>query len=547
MATLDQIAEALKRADAAGDTAGATKLALAYRQMQQQVPPQAPTAQPPVQTPPEPDFGTKLMNATGATVNGLVNGIPILGPLAQKATDVMGGGIAQLTGGNFNDYVKHQEDVRQDYADAAPAASIAGNVGGALATFGGVGAIPAGAEALGLTGAKTLPRVINGLLSTQAIGTADNIARGQKPTDAALNAVLPAVAGGVGGPLIGKGVEALGGKIASSLTEAAQNKVTKSAIANASTGSALRKEGSNLFGSSVDVVEPLPMADHTMGRLMQSVQQGLERYRPNERNDSAVVGLLSHLQGLAESSSTPGKVVDLKDLHLARQFAQEVQAGGTGTDRQSTMAGIVVHKIDDLVRTLKPTDILGGADPKQGANDLLRGIATWSKARKVGLVESAIKAADTYKSGVENGLKLSFLKLMKTPDYARLSHVEQNAIRQVAKGSTRQNIAEGLGKLGFSLGSGAAHNILGGTAGTGLATAALTPVLGPAAFPVALAGTTAVGALGRRVAEKMAIGGANRAAQVLASNVPSVSQVPNMLSRKPVEILIRGGASGLGK
>ncbi len=111
-----------------------------------------------------------------------------------------------------------------------------------------------------------------------------------------------------------------------------------------------------------------------------------------------------------------------------------------------------------------------------------------------------------------------------------------------------QNISEGLGKLGFSLGGSAAHNIIGGTIGTGAVAGALSPFLGPMAFPAALGATSAIGAAGRAAAERLGTAGANRAAQMVATpGIPLARQRPNMLAplAKPIELLIRGGAQGL--
>lgn len=496
-----------------------------------------------------PDMGQQVMNSIGATANGIVNGIPVLGPLAQGATDMLGGGISQLTGGNYGDYIKRQQALRQQYAQQAPVASVLGNVGGAMASLGGLGAIPAGAEALGITGAKTLPRMVNGLLSTEAIGTADNMARGQKPTDAALNAVLPAVAGGAGGPLIGKAVESAGGAISNAMRGGMQNRLTSAATQGAPDAAALKSVGSQLFTQAFGKPNAIPaVSDTAMMRLVGDVRNEVADYRPNEHTAPKAVGLMQHLMELANAANTPGKVVDIKDLHILRQTAGDILATNSVDQTSKAIARKTIDTLDNFIKTLKPADILGGNDPRGTANALMKGISTWSTASKVGMVESAIEAADTYKSGYENGLKLSFLNLMKQPEYQRFTPMEKEAIRQVAKGTTAQNIAELFGKLGVAFSGGAAHNILGGGIGTmGLSTA-LAPVLGPLSLPAAFGATTAAGIAGRHVAENIASSGANRAARIVATpNIPMAPQVPNYLAglSKPLEIMVRGGAQGL--
>ena len=159
----------------------------------------------------------KIVDATGATVNGLVNGTLVIGPAVQNLSDAIGGTISQVSTGDFgpiltpdkhanstaySDYVKGQRDIRAGYADRAPLASISGNVVGALATYGGLAKIPGMATTLGVeavptvvaaNGQKTVGlmdivrQATNAAGSNQIIGTADSMARGDTPLDAFTN------------------------------------------------------------------------------------------------------------------------------------------------------------------------------------------------------------------------------------------------------------------------------------------------------------------------------------------------------------------------
>lgn len=172
----------------------------------------------------------KLMDATGATVNGLVNGIPIVGPVAQNVSDAIGGTVAQLSTGDFgpiltpekhanstaySDYVTGQRNARAGYADRAPLASLSGNVVSALATYGGLAKIPGMAERLGLVAAPNsgIPGLFkqagNAAASNQLIGTVDSMARGDNPADAFTNNLAGS---GVAGllPIAGAGIRAGG-------------------------------------------------------------------------------------------------------------------------------------------------------------------------------------------------------------------------------------------------------------------------------------------------------------------------------------------------
>jgi hypothetical protein len=552
MATIEQLSAALVKADAAGNTADAKVFADALRAMKAQQQPasaQAPAAPVAPAAPSPAPQSPNLLDSTLATVNGITGSIPFL----QQGTDALiaGGqtGLDAITGQpvDFGARYNGIRDSRTRVADKAPLANTLGGIGGTIGATALLGGAPAGAEALGMTG-NWLRQLTNSALSTAGYeglqGLAHGHLGGQLLGDMGIGAAT-----GLGGSVVGQTLNKAGETVANALTSGAQSKITNAAIKNAPSAADLKDAGAKLFDSSTGVSTAPMIAPAALDRLETGISSSLAKIRPNAANDPQAVGLLQHVVSIVDQAKQPGTVVDFKDLHLTRQLAQKVAQSSQGRD--AAIGSIVIKQIDDFIKGLKPGDILGGTNPRQAANDLMQGISTWRRAQKVSMIESAIQHAQTYKSGFENGLKLSFLKLMKTPDFARLSKVEQDAIRTVAKGTTRQNIAEGLGKLGFSLGNGAAHNILGGTAGTGVVGSLLTPFLGAAAFPAALGITSAVGAVGRRAAESLATSGAERAARVLATpNIPVAPQAQNLLGRGniPLQLLIRGsGAAALNR
>ncbi len=203
MATREQLSAALVKADASGNTEDAKVFAAALRSLANDNAPAvnmsvsdrfAALPKPPPTAPAQQNVGERLMDSTAATVNGIVNGIPILGPLAQNTTDMIGGGLAQLTGGDYGEYVRGQQALRQRVSQSAPVASVSGNIAGALGSFGGLAALPGGAQALGITATQPgflglLGQTGRTLGSTQAIATVDNMARGDKPMEATINAL----------------------------------------------------------------------------------------------------------------------------------------------------------------------------------------------------------------------------------------------------------------------------------------------------------------------------------------------------------------------
>lgn len=487
------------------------------------------------QAPGSPD----LMGATAATLAG-VGSIPVLGPALQKTSDAMiaGGGMLadQFTGnqgGDLGSRIQALEERRAQLAAANPIASMAGNVGANLLAFGGAGSTVTGANALGLTG-STVPRIINGGLSTLGLTTADNIVRGDKPTDALAGAIGPGLVGAAI-PAVGSGLRQGTKKVASALTQRSQNALTKAAIANAPAAADLRSAGSDLFDASTGGV-PLAITDNAFFRFLGGVKQHADKLRINEHNDPQGVGLLQYLMQIADDTSR-GVAVDLKDLHLARQLANDVR--GSSKMREASLGKTVVSELDNLIRTLKPSDIMGGADPSEASKALLNGISTWSRAAKVGAVEKAIRDGAVAASGPEKGIRNALRTIVKGGDWNKYSAAEKQAILDVVNGTAKTNLLKLIGTFGF--GGNTATNGIGGAAGLALGQMAGGPV-GMVLSPI-------IGSVAKRASEKATTGLAQRAAQVVATpNIPVAAQkqIPPQLLQAIAAAELGGKSAILG-
>lgn len=154
-----------------------------------------------------------LIGATAATLGGIVQGIPVVGPMVQNASDALIGTGAQLTGGDYGETVQGLQQRRAQLAAANPIADIAGQVGGGIGAYGGAATVAGGARALGLTGGLGT-RVGNSALSGAGIAAADAAVKGNDPLEAgvwggALGGAVPLI-----GSAIGAGARAIGNRIA---------------------------------------------------------------------------------------------------------------------------------------------------------------------------------------------------------------------------------------------------------------------------------------------------------------------------------------------
>ncbi len=148
------------------------------------------------------------------------------------------------------------------------------------------------------------------------------------------------------------------------------------------------------------------------------------------------------------------------------------------------------HEGNEDVRVLPPASHAicrrGTAGNPRAAVGLIKDArALWSRKAKGSIIEGAFQNAADAKSGLENGLRSEFGKLLKSPKY-NWTPDERAAIRQVVRGGVKANALRFLGTFGYSpdqarsflgtvIGAGA-----GGALGGGIGAVAL-PAVGTAA------------------------------------------------------------------
>jgi len=468
----------------------------------------------------------KFGNATMATVNGLSASVPFL----QNTTDAIGGTIAQLMGGDYGGYVQRQKDIREGYAQKAPLARVAGEVGGTLAGWNAAGATKLGAEALGMTG-NFGQRLGNSVLSSSGLSMLDAMSNGKSGADVLTSGALGGLTG-AGGMLAGEAVSKAGGAVTDALTSSAQRGLTAKAVVGAPSSSELKSAASQMFEASTGG-KPLMINDNAYFRFLGDVKQVADKFRINSDNDQKSVGLLNTLMRIADETAS-GTKVDMKDLHLIRQLAGDVAESPEG--RNSAFGSTVISKMDDFIRSLKPGDILGGGNPSEAANDLLKGISTWARASKVAAVEKAITRGQHAASGPEKGIRNALRNSIVNDEatWKTFNKAEQQAILDVVDGTNGSNFLKLLGTFGF--GGNTATNGVGGALGMMLGNT-VAPGIGLVLGP-------ALGAVAKRGSEAMTGGLAKRALGAVATpNIPIAKQAPNLIGMGagPLEALIRAG------
>jgi hypothetical protein len=360
-----------------------------------------------------------------------------------------------------------------------------------------------------------------------------------------------AATGAMWGAPIGAVAPAIGSAVAKKFAGGQQRTLTNKAIKGAPNAADFKAEASAAFqaADSSGVTIDTPKFGQFVNRLVQNAK--MKRINP-DLDTNSVAAFKSLIQALDDVQKNGGALT-ISDMHTLRQIAQDA-AQKAGKGRDYTFANDIVKGIDDFITqpgvAQLPKNRIGNSAPaNQAANDLLKAISMWSRSKKVAKIELAIQNAELAASGLENGLRNEFRKLLKSERHL-FTKAEQQAMEDVVKGNSVSNLTKLIGKFGF--GTGPAGNMLGGLGGFAAGSAFLPG--GPIA---ALAGTAAATGA-RKLSEVLTNRAAQRAAKVVATpNVPAFQPqaLPPSLTggmigasenirrkKRPVDITIYGGA-----
>jgi hypothetical protein len=559
MASLEQIGSALKKAAAAGDEPAARALAKAYKQMAGA----APAAQAAISASPPPGAvpgsreyadwaaarargGNALPPVIGSEIPDNQQGydaalegvrqadypqIPT-GQFQQKVKDAgvyqplnpqeivqndqllgFGDEISGLAGalaqGTMGHNPRQSYDALQKLQEARRNLGIEQNgIGGQAASV--VGSLTSIGAAPGVkTAVNTASRIPQWLKDMAASGTTGAVLGGVQgfgSTDGDVNQRLEgAKSGAEAGGIVGTAAPLVIRAVAAPFAKAAQNAAVNAAIKNAPDASELSSVASKMFDTAKNsgvIVKP-----QAFNNLAHDLVTKANAKDIDPDLDGAAVTVYRRLVEMSQAGAQDPGALSISKIHNLRQKAQDVAFAPDAKPRTRQFAQDLVDGLDSLMTTGnltgKPSNLLtSGPNAGSLAGDIQLGaISTWARAKKVGLIESALNAAPNYLSGTESGLRSQFKTLLNNKRYRALwTPVERHALQQVVNGGP---ITRALRVLGMF--RGLAGVTIGGAIG------------GPA---MAVAGGVA-GAAGRKLTEAAAERAAERAAKIVATpNVP---------------------------
>lgn len=414
----------------------------------------------------------------------------------RAAGDWIGGklGMSEPTtyGDAYDERLAHERALLDQVREENPVTSTVGEIAGAAA-------MPVGAAA---TGGSLAAQAARGALAGGAGGAVYGFGGGEgglgnRARGAAVGAATGAAVGAVA-PYAVQGVKnALGARAA--------RKAADEAISNAPSAAELRAASSGLYESvgkrGVTIKESAftPLVDDI---AVTTREMGID---PDLTPRSVAA--------LRRLTDAAGEDITWKDLETLRRVTSIASTAVDPNDRR--VAGAIVQKVDDFVLNLVDGDLTSGT--AAGLSDDLKEARTlWQRMRGNERVTGAMEAAKDAASGYENGLRIEFRKLIKDRKfYSSLAKPEQDAIRQVVRGTTAGNILKRVSRLSF--GSGAQTNFLGASVGSGAAASIGGALAGPAGAAVGAAATPLVGHMAGRAAERSTEAAALRAGGLIAA------------------------------
>lgn len=423
--------KALRNAHNAGDTQAATRIAAMIKQQQQ----------------PETTIGEDIVGGleTAATV---VSGA-IADPLAGIA------GIAQSL---------------NPFAEEGAGAQAVEDVRSALTYEGG----DVSKQQLKLVG-ETLAPVGDALSSAESF-LGDNVLDiTGSPALAAIAHSLPTAA-----------LELIGVKGAGRFTKAtgepSKKQVQKAIVESAPETEAIINASRAIYKEIDD--SGVRVKPNSINKLVSRIESKTRKKGLDPRTTKKAAGALSALREMKGGEQPIGELLTQKEL--AQRVASSSEAG------DAMLGRVMVEEIDSFIDTLDQKDLArGNADI--GKKVRVAG-KLYGRAKRSEEITGAIKAAELANSGMENGIRIEFAKILRSKKRSKyFPKPELDAMQDVVNGDFKTNIAKFVGKFGFN--EGRAGSMLTSLGGVGLGAGA-GGTFGAMAIP-------AIGIASKQIAQKL--------------------------------------------
>ncbi|RWI59710.1 MAG: hypothetical protein EOQ93_00025 [Mesorhizobium sp.] len=303
-----------------------------------------------------PAYAPMDMGAGGTTLTSTMEGVPIAGPLLDRAQTSAAAGLGSLISGQPYSQVHDQMQEMVDESRAAhPNARTAGNVAGAV--LGTAPAVLAAPEFFG-AGLATTPGLLAAGGTGGLIGATDAAVRSGGDPSAIGWGGAGGMAGGVAGqligPLIGRGVKAVADNVKlSSIAKAlGLDKKAVGVLADAVRQDAIDPAALSQLGNDGMLMDLGPNLRHTAGAIAATPGEGkaIVRGAIGARDADANWRIRSTLDNTLGEAPTPSRIIDRANrnqLNLQPQYREALR------DASDIDAAPIARYLDAEAQTLR--------------------------------------------------------------------------------------------------------------------------------------------------------------------------------------------------
>lgn len=433
-----------------------------------------------------------------ARANEVVRGTPFIGSYADEAVGLVSpqAGAAMRTASGAMQ--------RQNPYETAGLNAAGGVIGGgAMAAAAGPSVLAAAPQGIG-------NRVALAGVAGAVEGAVYGAGEGQGAERLANAKTGAAVGGALGGaiPVVGAALTGAGNRLA-------QNRALRRAIASAPSLGELRGRARALFSGADGVQFPRDQFTAAADPILSNARR--TGMAPMVTPTAQAVG-----SNIEEAATLPKPTISFEELDTLRAQA-DVAAGHIGNPREAAIGAQMMDGIDDFMDDLNP----------EVAGQVQEARALWGRLRRSERIDAAFRRADLSASGVENGLRNEFRRILNSDKLRRgYSPEEIRAMTAVVKGTKWGNFLRLVGTAGMPTDQ--RRSFLGPTIGATAGNAVGGPI-GAVALPAAATGLRAASeATTRRAAERAR-------SLVAAGGVGQVPQIANEV-RTALEAMLAGAA-----
>lgn len=432
MATEQDVLEALRRGLITDDVA---------RQKIQEfrvAPPEQPVESPLAPIAPGPQDATAAQSVGGGAADAFTKGVTFgLGPLITAGESALlgrppGGGTFDVgnfegtLGSRFDEALAAERLQNEQFAAQRPGVTAAAEIGGAVSSLPKAGLSLANLLGKGLTRRTAAAAAEGGAIGAGfAVGEGRDIQEG----------VLMGAAFGAAGPTLQKGVQAVGGGIANFARGS-------DLLSKSPTLQQLRAKTTRLYDQARKSNVRFKQEDFAQFASDLETRMRSQGARPRLTDKTVAV--------LKEITDAASEAPDFQTMDELRRIAQIAASANEPAERR--LGAMIIESIDDFVESGSSSL---GATAKEART-------LWGRVRRDELVASSIERAKQNVSGLDQGLRVEFRKILNNPKKLRgFTPDEVAAMKGIVKGTNTANTLRAIGKLGFNP-TKSVPNIVGG-------------------------------------------------------------------------------------